>query len=265
MNTLPDTHVREASGCPSPITIWQTLLTRLLDQHYGLTLNDTPFADERVIEQHIEAGISLCDAVNFLVEKYALVRTDQPGFSAGAPSQLINSIDILRARRATGLMTRDNYRTVNNITLGKHPGGETMKLALTLEADSINAQALNMGRIVVDVDGIELAELINKVAENGYSLRVVNERDATETPATSASPHQLPEDNTVIQSVMPLTTETALDILIAWLQDNIDCESGIIFDNDEDKTDSVALLPCIEQAREDVRTLRHLQLLHQNR
>ncbi|MGE0892453.1 hypothetical protein AB4M26_25745 [Escherichia coli] len=41
-----------------------------------------------------------------------------------------------------------------------------------------------------------------------------------------------------------LTTETALDILIAWLQDNIDCESGIIFDNDEDKTDSAALLPC---------------------
>ncbi|MDC6998537.1 DUF5983 family protein, partial [Escherichia coli] len=53
-----------------------------------------------------------------------------------------------------------------------------MKLALTLEADSINAQALNMGRIVVDVDSIELAELINKVAENGYSLRVVDERDA---------------------------------------------------------------------------------------
>ncbi|EEQ7968769.1 hypothetical protein LMQ72_002763, partial [Escherichia coli] len=54
-------------------------------------------------------------------------------------------------------------------------------------------------------------------------------------------------------------------ILIAWLQDNIDCESGIIFDNDEDKTDSAALLPCIEQAREDIRTLRQLQLLHQNR
>ncbi|MCV0601146.1 type IV toxin-antitoxin system cytoskeleton-binding toxin CbtA, partial [Escherichia coli] len=86
-----------------------------------LTLNDTPFADERVIEQHIEAGISLCDAVNFLVEKYALVRTDQPGFSACTRSQLINSIDILRARRATGLMTSDNYRTVNNITLGKYP------------------------------------------------------------------------------------------------------------------------------------------------
>ena len=34
-----------------------------------------------------------------------------------------------------------------------------MKLALTLEADSINVQALNMGRIVVDVDGVNLAEL----------------------------------------------------------------------------------------------------------
>ena len=82
MKTLPDTHVREVSCCPSLVTIWQTQLNRQLDQHYGLTLNDTPFADERVIEQHIEAGISLCDAVNFLVEKYALVRTDQSGFSA---------------------------------------------------------------------------------------------------------------------------------------------------------------------------------------
>ncbi len=51
MKTLPDTHVREASSCPSPVTIWQTLLSRLLGQHYGLTLNDTPFADERVIER----------------------------------------------------------------------------------------------------------------------------------------------------------------------------------------------------------------------
>ncbi|HFV5709485.1 TPA: TA system toxin CbtA family protein, partial [Escherichia coli] len=55
MKTFPDTHVRATSRCPSPVEIWQTLLTRLLDQHYGLTLNDTPFADERVIEQHIEA------------------------------------------------------------------------------------------------------------------------------------------------------------------------------------------------------------------
>ena len=66
-----------------------------------------------------------------------------------------------------------------------------MKLALTLEADSVNVQALNMGRIVVDVDGVNLSELINKVSENGYSLRVVDDRDSTETPATYASPHQL--------------------------------------------------------------------------
>ena len=110
MKTLPVLPGQAASSRPSPVEIWQILLSRLLDQHYGLTLNDTPFADERVIEQHIEAGISLCDAVNFLVEKYALVRTDQPGFSACTRSQLINSIDI-----------RDNYRTVNNITLGKYP------------------------------------------------------------------------------------------------------------------------------------------------
>lgn len=122
MKTLPVLPGQAAGSRPSPVEIWQTLLTRLLDQHYGLTLNDTPFADERVIEQHIEAGISLCDAVNFLVEKYALVRTDQPGFSTCTRSQLINSIDILRARRATGLMTRNNYRMVNNITLGSIRG-----------------------------------------------------------------------------------------------------------------------------------------------
>ncbi len=59
-----------------------------------------------------------------------------------------------------------------------------MKLALTLEADSVNVQALNMGRIVVDVDGVNLSELINKVSENGYLLRVVDKSDqhATSTP-----------------------------------------------------------------------------------
>lgn len=40
-----------------------------------------------------------------------------------------------------------------------------------------------------------------------------------------------------------LTTEAALNILIGWLQDNIDCGSEIIFDNDEDNTDSAVLLP----------------------
>ncbi|WP_208487916.1 DUF5983 family protein [Escherichia coli] len=43
----------------------------------------------------------------------------------------------------------------------------------------------------IDIDGVNITELINKVAENGDSLRVVDERDSTETPATYASPHQL--------------------------------------------------------------------------
>ena len=60
-----------------------------------------------------------------------------------------------------------------------------------------------------------------------------------------------------------LTTEAALNILIGWLQDNIDCGSEIIFDNDEDNTDSAVLLSRIEQALRDVRDLRHLQLLQQ--
>ncbi|MGJ3447147.1 DUF5983 family protein [Enterobacter sp. PTB] len=47
-----------------------------------------------------------------------------------------------------------------------------MKLSLTVEADSINVLALNLGRIAVDIDGIELADLINMVCDNGYSLRV---------------------------------------------------------------------------------------------
>ncbi|HAT1685429.1 TPA: DUF957 domain-containing protein [Klebsiella oxytoca] len=60
-----------------------------------------------------------------------------------------------------------------------------------------------------------------------------------------------------------LTTEVSLNILIRWLQDNIDCGTEIIFDNDEDNTDSAKLLPWTEQARNDVSDLR--QLLQQTR
>lgn len=63
---------------------------------------------------------------------------------------------------------------------------------------------------------------------------------------------------------MILTTEQGLQILIDWLQDNIDCETSLIFDNDEDQTQSAELLPCLEQALSDVRALRHLQLLHRS-
>jgi cytoskeleton-binding toxin CbtA-like protein len=107
------------SAAVSPVAVWQTLLMYLLDKHYGLTLNDTPFGNDGVIQEHINAGISLCDAVNFIVEKYDLVRTDRRGFSAEEQSPLISSIDILRARKASGLMTRSG-KVVTDITTGKY-------------------------------------------------------------------------------------------------------------------------------------------------
>ena len=94
MKNLPATISQAAKPCLSPVAVWQMLLTRLLEQHYGLTLNDTPFSDETVIQEHIDAGITLADAVNFLVDKYELVRIDRRGLS------------ILRARQATGLLRR---------------------------------------------------------------------------------------------------------------------------------------------------------------
>ena len=120
MQTQQLSSTEETSPRPSPVEIWQQLLSYLLDRHYGLTLNDTPFGKDGVIQEHIEAGISLCDAVNFIVEKYALVRIERRGFNAETQSPLLSSIDILRARKATGLMTRNGYRMVTDITTGKY-------------------------------------------------------------------------------------------------------------------------------------------------
>ncbi|HBV5238217.1 TPA: TA system toxin CbtA family protein [Klebsiella pneumoniae] len=104
MKILPATTQRAAKPCPSPVTVWQVLLTRLLEQHYGLTLNDTPFSDETVIQEHINAGITLADAVNFLVDKYELVRIDRRGLNWQEQSPYLRAVDILRARQATGLL-----------------------------------------------------------------------------------------------------------------------------------------------------------------
>ena len=120
MQTQQLSSTEETSPRPSPVEIWQQLLSYLLDRHYGLTLNDTPFGNDGVIQEHIEAGISLCDAVNFIVEKYALVRIERRGFNAETQSPLLSSLDILRARKATGLMTRNGYRMVTDITTGKY-------------------------------------------------------------------------------------------------------------------------------------------------
>jgi cytoskeleton-binding toxin CbtA-like protein len=50
---------REVSPRPSPVAIWQRLLSHLLDRHYGLTLNDTPFGKDGVI-QSISMPVSHC-------------------------------------------------------------------------------------------------------------------------------------------------------------------------------------------------------------
>ncbi|HCI5682764.1 TPA: toxin [Klebsiella variicola subsp. variicola] len=107
MKFLPTTNMRAAKPCLSPVTIWQMLLSRLLEQHYGLTLNDTPFCDETVIQEHIDAGITLVNAINFLVEKYELVRIDRRGFSWQEQTPYLTIIDIMRARRDLGLMNRN--------------------------------------------------------------------------------------------------------------------------------------------------------------
>ncbi|EPB4340620.1 TA system toxin CbtA family protein [Enterobacter kobei] len=122
MQTQQLSSTGETSPRPSPVEIWQRLLSHLLDRHYGLTLNDTPFGNDGVIKEHIEAGISLCDAVNFIVEKYDLVRTDRSGFNTETQPPLLTSIDILRARKATGLMIRNDYKVVTDITTGKYSG-----------------------------------------------------------------------------------------------------------------------------------------------
>ncbi|EGT4275604.1 toxin [Cronobacter sakazakii] len=107
MKFLPATNMRAAKPCLSPVAVWQMLLTRLLDQHYGLSLNDTPFSDQTVIQEHIDAGISLVNAVNFLVEKYELVRVDRSGFGWQEQTPYLTIIDIMRARRDLGLLNRN--------------------------------------------------------------------------------------------------------------------------------------------------------------
>lgn len=69
-----------------------------------MTLNETPLHEDAAIQEHIEAGITLADALNFLVERYELVRTDRKGFTWQEQTPFLTATDILRARRATGLM-----------------------------------------------------------------------------------------------------------------------------------------------------------------
>lgn len=87
-----------------------------------------------------------------------------------------------------------------------------MKIGLNLNADSINVLALNMGKISVDVDGIEIAELIAAVNAQGLTLRIAEEPGEVivETPLPAGSrltgvccstAHITSEDNSLLYAL----------------------------------------------------------------
>lgn len=103
----------------SPIYVWQRLLTYLLERHYGLTLNDTPFGDDSAIQECIDAGDALVDALNEVVKDFDLERTDNRGKSLLLSSPLLTPADILSARNAVGLAGSN----ITPIISGQLPSG----------------------------------------------------------------------------------------------------------------------------------------------
>ncbi|EDH6464054.1 hypothetical protein CB433_04830 [Salmonella enterica subsp. enterica serovar Newport] len=87
-----------------------------------------------------------------------------------------------------------------------------MKLSVNVEADAINVLPLNMGRISVDIDGIELADLINVICDNCCTLQIADEPDqvpveSTLPPYTSlpgiccSTAHITAEDNSLLYAL----------------------------------------------------------------
>ena len=97
----------------SPIYVWQRLLTYLLDRHYGLTLNDTPFGDDDAIQECIDAGDALVDALNEVAEDCDLERTDNRGQSLQPVSPLLTPADIRNAQNAMGLEGSNNILIIS--------------------------------------------------------------------------------------------------------------------------------------------------------
>lgn len=87
----------------SPIDLWLRLLTYLLDRHCGLMLNDTPFGDDGTIQECNDAGDSLVDALNEMVEDNNLERVDNREKSLLFSSPLLTPADILSAQNTVGL------------------------------------------------------------------------------------------------------------------------------------------------------------------
>ncbi len=55
---------------------YQTIAACLLKKHFGLTLNDTNLHDDAVVLALIKRGVPAFEAINQLVEKYHLDRTE---------------------------------------------------------------------------------------------------------------------------------------------------------------------------------------------
>lgn len=102
-----------------------------------------------------------------------------------------------------------------------------MKLSLNVEADSINVLALNMGRIAVDIDGIELTELIDVVCGNGCLLRIADTpgKLVVETPLLPSvrlsglccsTAHITRQDNIILEQV---SLQCNKDSHNAWIHD----------------------------------------------
>ncbi|MBS3892787.1 TA system toxin CbtA family protein [Serratia marcescens] len=103
----------------SPVAVWHRLLTYLLERHYGLTLNDTPFGDDSAIQGCIDAGDSLLDALNEMAEDDELERTDNRGKSYLFSSSLLTPADILNAQNAVGLAGNSATLSIS----GQSPSG----------------------------------------------------------------------------------------------------------------------------------------------
>ncbi|EBG2148405.1 DUF957 domain-containing protein [Salmonella enterica] len=54
------------------------------------------------------------------------------------------------------------------------------------------------------------------------------------------------------------TTVEHLEVLSTWLEDNINCDAELFFDNDETCTDSVAMYPAVERAVDVLRKVDSL-------
>ncbi|MEG1347888.1 MAG: DUF5983 family protein [Hafnia sp.] len=98
-----------------------------------------------------------------------------------------------------------------------------MKTLMNVVADGINVLALNMGKIAVEVDGVEIDELIDVVNDNGYTLRIAS------TPGEIVAEAPLPPTSRIsgIQcSTAHITDEdnTLLHELSQQYQDDGDAE-----------------------------------------